>query len=224
MLNVIRTHTISVSGYRRTMVVSVCRCCAAEFETRAERISKSTGLCMKCANVQAGKTRSTHGHNNRNSRLHVTWANMKRRCINPRGTEKTKYSGVRICDEWMEFEPFMRWALANGYQDNLTIDRKDSSGDYEPNNCRFVDYSTQGANRKITKKNKSGYIGVSFELGRWSAKITWQGNQIRLGRFDTALEAAAARDNYIRKHELPHTLSVPIRDTYRKRARELRNG
>ncbi|QAY93664.1 hypothetical protein CUN63_29335 [Pseudomonas sp. ACM7] len=169
-----------------------------------ERAKVMTGLCIPCANKAGGRKRATHGFNNTNSRLHVTWANMKRRCLKPRGAEVQKYQGVTLCDEWMSFETFMEWSLANGYTDQLTLDRIDASKGYEPGNCRYADYSVQAANRKKTDKNTSGHVGVSWDRGKWSAKVQWQKRQIHLGRFKDIKDAVKARNDYLAAHDLPH--------------------
>lgn len=133
---------------------------------------------------------------------------MKRRCIAPVGKEKRIYKGISVCDEWMNYMGFRKWALANGYADNLTIDRKDSALDYCPSNCRWVGYSTQSANRKKTNKNKSGYIGVIFESGKYRAFLSWKGVRHHIGRYELIIDAVMARDEYILKHKLPHTLNM----------------
>lgn len=204
-VNLIREVVADVRGYKRSMGLFRCPDCSAEFESRMERLAVMTGFCTPCVNKRAGKKRSTHGLNNANSRLHVTWANMKRRCLSPRGTEVEKYAGVTLCDEWMSFEPFMEWSLANGYTDQLTLDRIESSKGYEPGNCRYADYNVQAANRKLTDKNTSGHVGVSWSNGKWVAKVQWKKKQIHLGRFKNIEDAVKARNDYLAANELPHT-------------------
>lgn len=200
----IRISMSEKSGVRRSIGVFRCPECEVEFESRMERAKVMTGLCVKCANKAAARKRSTHGFNNANSRLHVTWANMKRRCLKPRGSEIEKYAGVELCEEWMQFEPFMRWSLENGYTDKLTLDRIDSGRGYEPGNCRYADYNVQAANRKLTDKNTSGHVGVSWDRGRWCANVQWKKKQIRLGRFKKIEDAINARNDYLDANNLPH--------------------
>jgi len=195
-------------GGKRSFGLFVCTQCQSEFEGRMERLNVMTGLCRACADIRAGRRRAKYSKDETKSRLHVTWANMKRRCLNPVGKEKTIYAGVKLCEAWMEYSAFRDWALTNGYTDALTIDRKDSSGDYEPSNCRFVGYETQSANRKVTSKNKSGYVGVVFERGAWVSFIGWKRNRKYLGRFSDIHLALDARNKYIRENNLPH----PIQD------------
>ncbi|MEE5149087.1 hypothetical protein V2J91_23615 [Pseudomonas alliivorans] len=201
----VRKSLVEISGSRRSIGVFRCPECQTEFETRMERAKVMTGLCIPCANKAAGRKRATHGFNNSNSRLHVTWANMKRRCLKPRGTEVHKYEGVTLCDEWMSFEPFMEWSLANGYTDELTLDRIESSKGYEPSNCRYADYNVQAANRRISLKNSSGHVGVYRQAGKWVAKVQWKRKQIHLGRYDDIDDAVKARNDYLIARDLPHT-------------------
>ncbi|MEE5088434.1 hypothetical protein V2J74_27140 [Pseudomonas alliivorans] len=201
----VRKSLVEISGSRRSIGVFRCPECQTEFETRMERAKVMTGLCIPCANKAAGRKRATHGFNNSNSRLHVTWANMKRRCLKPRGTEVHKYEGVTLCDEWMSFEPFMEWSLANGYTDELTLDRIESSKGYEPSNCRYADYNVQAANRRISLKNSSEHVGVYRQAGKWVAKVQWKRKQIHLGRYDDIDDAVKARNEYLIARDLPHT-------------------
>ena len=79
----------------------------------------------------------------RDKRLYNVWACMKQRCQNPKHTAARWYyeKGIRVCDEWQSFKKFEKWALSNGYADDLTIDRIDSEKNYEPSNCRWVSRS-----------------------------------------------------------------------------------
>ena len=104
----------------------------------------------------------------------------------------------------------MVWAIDNGYTEKNTIDRKKHDLGYNPENCRFVDYCVQSANRRITDKNKSGFIGVSFDGNRWAANIQLQGKQNRLGRFKNKVDAAIARDRFVVENSLPHTMNFTI--------------
>ena len=83
-------------------------------------------------------------------RLYGIWRGMLRRCYTP-GTYTAKYyydRGIRVCDEWRkDYTAFRDWALSNGYRDDLTIDRIDFDGNYEPSNCRWATYKQQVENQ-----------------------------------------------------------------------------
>ena len=92
----------------------------------------------------------THGMTN--TLLYKCWNSMKNRCNNPKMENYSIYGGrgISYCKEWEHFEPFMDWALKNGYKEELSIDRIDVNGNYEPNNCRWVTLKQQARNRRGT--------------------------------------------------------------------------
>lgn len=105
------------------------------------------------------ESNTTHGMSK--TRLYTEWSSMKSRC----GKEKG-YENITYCEEWSKFENFRDWALCNGYEDNLTIDRKDFTGNYEPSNCRWATLVQQANN---TRKNHYITIdGVTHTLTEWS--------------------------------------------------------
>jgi hypothetical protein len=92
-------------------------------------------------------------------RLKLVLSGMKQRCSNPNSPGYRWYGGkgVSVCAEWLaSAEEFVRWALASGYKPGLVIDRKESDGNYSPDNCKFI--TTAENSRKacaIRKANKS---------------------------------------------------------------------
>ena len=92
---------------------------------------------------------------------------MRQRCNNPNRSDYKRYGGrgIKICDEWNDYNTFRDWVLSNGYSDNLSIDRIDVNGNYEPSNCRWVDGIIQANNvrnnRIITFEN-STYTMAEF--------------------------------------------------------------
>ena len=93
---------------------------------------------------------------------------MRQRCEKPNcdGWKKYGAKGIRVCKEWSRFEPFRDWAFANGYTDELTIDRIDPRGNYEPSNCRWVTQKVQQNNR--TNNVRIVYKGEDHTLNEWS--------------------------------------------------------
>jgi hypothetical protein len=95
---------------------------------------------------------------------------MKARCYNPKATSYKSYGkrGIRVCDEWRhDFVAFRDWAVSNGYSDNLTIDRKDANGNYEPLNCQWATYKEQANNKRDSRFVE--FNGESHTLGEWAS-------------------------------------------------------
>lgn len=108
----------------------------------------------------------THGMSG--SRLYYIWSTMRQRCNNPNNHKYKNYGdrGIKICNEWNLFENFMAWALSNGYSDELTIERINVNGNYEPCNCKWVTNDEQQRNKRNNK-----YLilkGEKRTLSEWS--------------------------------------------------------
>ena len=103
----------------------------------------------ECENARAEANR-THGSEPR--RLYRIWGDMKNRCRNPKNSHYLNYGGrgIAVCEEWLEYPAFRDWAIANGYQENLSIDRIDVNGNYTPDNCRWISMTEQNRNKRTT--------------------------------------------------------------------------
>lgn len=101
---------------------------------------KSCGCLLREA---TSKRRYKHGESNGRlvTRLYIIWTNMKRRCFYPKDINFHRYGGrgITVCPEWRNnYSLFRFWAILNGYQNNLTIDRINNDGNYEPDNCQWL--------------------------------------------------------------------------------------
>lgn len=108
-------------------------------------------------------------HGMSDSRLFKSWIHMRERCNDPKNKRYRNYGGrgITVCDEWnKEFLPFYEWAMANGYDDHLTLDRIDVNKGYYPQNCRWVDMRTQQNNR--SNNHRIEYKGESHTIMEWS--------------------------------------------------------
>jgi hypothetical protein len=120
-----------------------------------------------CAFLKIEEANKTHGM--RWTRLYNTWTQIKQRCTNKNNERYEDYGGrgVKVCDKWMNsFDAFREWSLKNGYRDNLSIDRIDVNGDYEPNNCKW---STDVEQQRNKRNNRFVTInGESKTLAEWA--------------------------------------------------------
>lgn len=110
--------------------------------------------------INAGEKNWGYKHGETKTRLFKIWCSMHERCERKNHTHYKSYGGrgICVCDEWSEYIPFATWARANGYSDQLTIDRINNDGNYEPSNCRWVTMKEQQRNKRtnrvITYKGK----------------------------------------------------------------------
>lgn len=135
-----------------------------------------TSSCGCLQREKAGKVNKTHGL--RKTRIYNIWSHIKDRCYNSNCKSYKNYGGrgITICDEWRnDFKAFYDWAIGNGYNNTLTIDRIDVNGNYEPTNCRWVDMKTQQRNRRnnaiVEYQGKKMCITEASEVSKLSEGV-----------------------------------------------------
>lgn len=110
-------------------------------------------------------------HGKSGTRIYRIYINMKHRCYSKKADSYVYYGarGISVCEEWLKsFEVFQDWALANGYSDNLSIDRIDANGNYCPENCRWVTIDVQNKNKRhvsIIVADGKDAVWVEFGAG-----------------------------------------------------------
>ena len=113
----------------------------------------------------------SNGKQTKPLRLYRIWYNMKKRVNKPAGWLESRKNDaytklvLTLCEEWLDFGNFWRWAMSHGYRDDLTIDRIDNFKGYSPDNCRWATYSEQNKNRRMTEKmlaamRRNGRLGT----------------------------------------------------------------
>lgn len=125
-----------------------CGLCGKRFEETKGNVRRTRKSCG-CLASSAVK------HGGSGTRLYGIWSGMRERCTPGKLTSRHYGDrGIRVCDEWSDYEPFRDWSLENGYAADLSIDRIDVNGDYEPSNCRWIPRREQGRNTRKTVLNE----------------------------------------------------------------------
>lgn len=181
-----------------------------------ERCSLKCGNTSSCGCIRSEmltkrnkETGSLHGDSVKYERLHNSWSAMLNRCDHTNNKNYDLYGGrgIKVCDEWHKWEVFRDWALDNGYNDGLTIDRIDRNGNYEPSNCRWVTMDVQ-ANNKSNNKYIT-YQGRTQSLADWCREldIDYFRTKARLNSCGMTPEQAFEMPKYYTQKECGNSVS-----------------
>lgn len=174
------------AGHKR----SRCRCTCGKVTivSNSRLLSGHTRSCG-CL-VFANRNNLIHGESY--TRLHSIWAGMKQRCLNPKSPSFTRYGGrgISVCEEWLDYQTFAAWAKANGYRDDLTLERMDVNGGYTPENCKFITLAEQSRNRRSSRLLT--YKGQTKCLEAWAKDFGINSGTLgsRLRRYGWSLKYA----------------------------------
>ena len=159
--------------------------------------SDSKGVCRKCAMEKLSAERTKHGESPKQgkqnaSKLYSIWVNMRNRCFNSNNKSFAYYGGrgISVCDEWNEFLNFEKWAIQNGFEENLTLDRIDVNGNYEPENCRWISRKEQMRNTR--SNHLLTYNGDTKTMAEWAeiTGIPYSTLKQRINKYNYSVEKA----------------------------------
>jgi hypothetical protein len=181
------------------MIKWKCRCiCGKEKIVYQRHLKSGASKSCGCYRDKITSTRMKMNnpaiikHNMHKSRLYSIWSNMKHRCYNKNNNHYKTYGGigVKVCSEWQEFNSFKEWALNNGYNDKLTLDRIDVNGIYEPSNCRWITIQEQQYNKRTN--HYITYNGKTQTLTEWADELGINRNTLdaRINRGHWSIERA----------------------------------
>jgi len=142
------------AGGNRVLAKWLCKCeCGVLKEVVGQNLISGNTRSCGCLRVES-RFKHGDGANSQKNRLYSVWRTMKSRTTNPNFSRAEYYfhRGIGICDEWLDYIQFKKWALENGYRYGLSIDRIDNDKGYSPENCRWTTQSVQMNNCRTTKK------------------------------------------------------------------------
>ena len=151
-----------------------CICdCGKQTIVRATSLKYGSTKSCGCGSLKAAmKNIENHrnsGHGMSRTRINECWRNINRRCYKKNNARYINYGarGITVCDEWKnDFMSFYNWAMTNGYSDDLTIDRINNDGNYEPSNCRWATKKQQ--NNNTTRNIYISYKNETKTLAEWA--------------------------------------------------------
>lgn len=141
-----------------------------------------------------GESRITHGQSG--TRLYGIWEKMRGRCNIEKNPAYYNYGGrgIKVCDDWNnEFEKFYEWAMANGYRDDLSIERIDVNGGYNPDNCCWIPMADQNKNKRncryVTIEGKMVTLKEACRI----LNLPYQAVHLRITRYGMSVDDALSK-------------------------------
>ena len=146
-----------------------CDCGNEKFVSRSGLTSGDIFSCGCYRNEHKSEFGFKHGYSN--TKLYSIWSSMIQRTTNPKHDRYCAYGGrgITVFDEWKTAINFIEWALNNGYEEGLSIERIDVNGNYEPNNCKFIERNAQYENKQ--NSDLITYQGKTQSLSKWSREL-----------------------------------------------------
>lgn len=152
----------------------LCQCdCGNQKVVSSNHLTRGAVKSCGCLNKEIAHERGelskigerTRKHGDFGTKLYGVWAGIKRRCQNPNTKYYADYGGrgIRVCEDWQNYEPFKEWALSQGYHEGMSIERIDVDGDYSPENCKWIPLSEQNRNKRLT-------VYIEYQGKRYTVK------------------------------------------------------
>lgn len=200
-----RLTVLSKADYKENnATIWKCKCECGNLTYQRTNAIKS-GKVKSCGCLQREIARKPKKHGMYNTRIYKTYNSMKARCTKETDARYANYGakGITICEEWLGddgFINFYKWAMANGYEDYLTIDRIDSKGNYEPSNCRWVGYVEQ--NNNTSRNHLITYNGETHTIAEWAKILGINYNTLNQRLWKGLPIDVALNRNYLKKGKI----------------------
>lgn len=168
------TDRVGVNKHKQITWLCECDCGNKIITTSSSLKSGHTTSCGCYARELFSKNFTTHGlsrdETGKQTRLYGIWKCMVGRCHRPGASGYERYGehGIIVCPHWHDYKNFYDWAMQNGYRHDLTIDRINNKGNYDPLNCRWATNTQQQRNRGSNRM--VDFNGQSEPMVVWSEK------------------------------------------------------
>lgn len=181
---------------KRTMWICKCECGNTTIVNSCYLRNGAIKSCG-CSQGKSGKENNQYKHGYRHTKVYYIWKTMRQRCLNPNNNDYKYYGalGINICDEWDDPAAFCDWALKNGYKEGLTIDRKDTTKGYSPDNCRWITIEEQQCNKR--SNHILTYANISYPMSVWSRKLNVNYSSLR-----DWIRKGKSFESFIKKHNI----------------------
>jgi hypothetical protein len=174
---VVIERAVNILSVSRSKTAWHCKCeCGGKIITISESLKNGSTQSCGCLHIEHTiSLKKSHGlcknGNGGQHRLYNIWISMRQRCFNKNSGDYKNYGGrgITICKAWDEYENFYTWAMANGYQDGLTIERKHNNGNYEPDNCTWIPKADQINNTR--RSRLISFRGETKTMKQWSDEL-----------------------------------------------------
>lgn len=190
------------NGIKKERAYWLCKCECGNEKITSGKLLKN-GNCISCGCVQkeiASRNSKTHGKSK--TRIYYIWQGMKERCNNPNNLNYFNYGGrgIEVFDDWNKFEEFEKWSMLNGYNDDLSIERINVNGGYNPNNCTWIPLRLQSRNRRNVINIE--FNGTVKTLTEWSKYFNVSHSTIQYHIKKDDIESTFAKWELMQNHKL----------------------
>ena len=166
-------------------------------------------------NATCGCQKKNKKHGLSKTRIYSIWNGMNQRCYTKTCDTYCHYGakGITVCDEWNNknkngFINFYSWSKGK-YNDTLTIDRINPTGNYEPSNCRWATYREQNSHHIMSKNHKTGYRNIyPTKYGTYQVIMSINDKSYNVGSFKNIKDSVEARNKFIEIHNLPNPKEI----------------
>ncbi len=163
---------LNKKGIKQSWAIFKCPTCLQEFERQLDNGKKQ----KSCGSIQCEENKGSFRHGQTKTRLYNIWSLIKQRCSNLKASGFKNYGGrgIIICPEWAnDYITFRDWAINNGYQEGLQINRINNDGNYEPSNCNFKTLKENirhRRNQKIKNIEMANEIRSLYKTNKYTQK------------------------------------------------------